>query len=354
MLNRRQKSPLSGPAEDVESQQKQQEPVRLYRALQRKPKGGLPFSNSLYCARRLPPFISFCILLILYIRPYPSPPYIKPTSTYPSDFRVSVVIMNHSRPRMIRESQLMQTLLKHSSVDEIILCHSNPRTKFEFLHDKVKNIDAIQANADMGLSLRFHYCRQAQNQYVIHVDDDMELSLQAVDELLNEFSLNTRRIVGKYGRSYSYWRNVQRAGYDTATLGGPVEVVLTKILIVERTICDAFFDYNHLVADLMTESKPLWNGEDIFVNLVANHAYQVPANGPFNNFAIRDLDVWEASDIFKDDDTGEHDVSGNMDRHRPWNVGWINWCKAFLKSQKHAAFRGKLWCTAKQRLAQNV
>ncbi|GKY90480.1 hypothetical protein MPSEU_000021800 [Mayamaea pseudoterrestris] len=293
------------------------------------------------------------LLLLFLFLPYPSPPYTKPKSKYPADTRISVVVMNHSRPRMIRESLLMKTLTEHDAVTEILLCHSNPLTKFTFDHVKVKNIDAVQANEEHGLSLRFWYCRQAQHQFVLHIDDDMELSPHALDDLLSEFTLNTHRIVGKYGRSYSYWRNLPRSGYDAATLGGPVEVVLTKILLLERSMCDAFFRHAHLVEqDVMKESRPLWNGEDIFVNLVANHEYNVPINGPYNNFAIKDLDVWEASDSFKDDDTGEHDVSGNMDRHRPWNVGWAPWLKAYRRSQAHAAFRGRLWYIAKQRLAQ--
>lgn len=277
----------------------------------------------------------------------------RPRLPLSSDVKVSVVIMNHSRPRMVRESLLMKTFTEHPAVSEVLLCHSNPETKFNFDHPKVKNVDAIDANRKMGLSLRFHYCaNDATNEWVIHVDDDMELSEQAVDDLLAEFHSNPHRIVGRYGRGYNYWKSPQRNGYDTATLDGPVEVVLTKILILEKQICKAFFKYSHLVEEMQqAEGQPLWNGEDIFVNLVANHVYKVPLNGPYNNYAISDLDVWEGSDEYKDDDTGEHDVSGNMDRHRPWNVGLKNWLNAYKRAQIHAAFRGKLWYTAKQRLA---
>ena len=127
-------------------------------------------------------------------------------------------------------------------------------------------------------------------------------------------------------------------------------MVLTKILVVQRDVCSAFFRYQDLVKDLLPVSKPLWNGEDIFLSLVANHVYGVPHDGPYRNFAM-DLNVWEASDEYKDDDSGAHDISGNMDRHRIWTVGFWNWLNAFYRAQCHAAYRGKLWHAAKERLA---
>jgi len=287
----------------------------------------------------------------------------------------SVVLMNHNRPRMVRDSALLRTLVEHPAVTEVLLCHSNPRTKFRYDHPKVRNVDAVEANREMGLSLRFHYCRQASNDAVVHVDDDQELTPKSVDALLREFARDPRRIVGKYGRSYNFWTSPHRYGYDTATISGDVEVVLTKLLVLQRSVCDAFFRYKHLVEDDLVRpfSRPLWNGEDIFINLVANRVYGVPFDGPYNNYAFGgtatassnadnngvdgeddssspDLDVWEAPDTYKDDDTGEHDVSGNMDRHRPWNVGLANWWRAYVRSQQHAAYRGRLWYEAKRRL----
>jgi hypothetical protein len=270
------------------------------------------------------------------------------------DQKVSVVAMNHNRPRMIRESQLLKTFTSHPAIDEILLCHSNPKTKFDFQHEKVTNIDAVEDNNKMGLSLRFHYCSTARNDWVILVDDDMELSAAAVDMLLSEFATNTKRIVGHYGRNYNWYRAPYRNGYDTRTVAGPAEVMLTKIMVMESDMCAAFFRHEHLMQDLLPESTPLWNGEDIFMSLVANHEYGVPVNGPFRNYAIPDLDVWEASDKFMDDASGAADVSGNVDRHGIWKDGLGNWWKAVQKSHKHAAYRGKLWYTAKQRLAALV
>jgi len=122
----------------------------------------------------------------------------------PPKFKVSVVIMNHGRPYMIKKSNLMPTLLAHDSIDQVLLCHSNPKTKFDYEHPKVTNIDAIEANQKVGLSLRFHFCQQAKNPWVMIVDDDQEISASAIDQLLSEYATNPKRIVGKFGRGYSF------------------------------------------------------------------------------------------------------------------------------------------------------
>ena len=267
--------------------------------------------------------------------------------------------MNYARPRMLQQSRLMPELLKHPAVDEILLCHANAKTAFHLEHPKVQNIDAVAANDQYGLALRFHYCRQARNEWVIHVDDDMELDGTAVTALVDYMTADPHRIVGHYGRRYNFWKVPHRLGYDYATtLAGPVEVVLTKLLILERQVCDAFFRHAPLVEDdlVLPYSKPRWNGEDIFVNLVANHLYKVPWRGPYNNWAIPDLHVWEAPNELKDDDAGAADISHNLDRHYSrnrtatyvwlWELGTAWW-----RALQHYRYRGRLWATAKARLA---
>ncbi|KAL7577737.1 hypothetical protein ACA910_010501 [Epithemia clementina (nom. ined.)] len=269
------------------------------------------------------------------------------------DVKVSVVIMNHNRPRMLKESTLITTLANHENIGEILLCHSNPLTMFEHSNPKVRNLNAILANREYGLSLRFRLAaKHAKYPWTIQVDDDQEMSSEAITRLLAEFATDTRRIVGRYGRSYNLFWNRQRHGYNTRNIIGPAEVVLTKFMVMETRLCHYFVKYQSLIdASFLSESHPLWNGEDIFMSLVANHVYGVPLQGPYRNYALT-LPVWEASDALKDDDTGQHDVSGNMDRHRLWNVGWSAYWQAYRKAQLHTAYRGKLWSMAKDKLSE--
>lgn len=259
------------------------------------------------------------------------------------DFRVSVILMNYQRPRMLQSSNLLPTLTKHKQVDEIVLCHAQNRTRFSYPHSKVKNVDATAANQQWGLALRLHYCAQAKNNHVVLVDDDQELTSDALDKLFDEFQTDPRRIVGRYGRGFTEF-----SGYRTTDLLGRVEVVLTKLLVLEKQVCQTFIQYQSVVEDLVQFSTPLWNGEDIFVNLVANHFYNVPYNR-YNNYAMK-LNVWEADDSLKDDN-GSGDISGNANRHSLWQDGFFEYWRYRQKQKAHLDYRSHLWKVARQRLA---
>lgn len=265
--------------------------------------------------------------------------------------KVSVVLMNFSRPRMIKQSSMMATLLSHPNVDEVLLLHANPKNAFDFLNDKVVNIDATQQNHEMGLSLRFYFCQLAKNPWVIHLDDDMEFTTEALNEMLIEFGRNPHRIVGRFGRDLKPVNSFN--GYNSKNQHKHTEVVLTKLMVMERDLCSSFFEYAHLVwndAILHDGEGPLWNGEDIFMSLVANHVYGKPrGGGEFNNYAMDWLNVWEADDSLKDYENGKHDISGGMSGYRFWD--W-RWWQTVLRRNRHYSYRGSLWNTTKHRLQE--
>lgn len=251
----------------------------------------------------------------------------------------------------------MRTLLSHPNIDEVLLLHANPKTAFEFVHPKVVNIDAMEINKELGLSLRFYYCQVAKNEWILHLDDDMEFTTEALNELIIEFERNPKRIVGRFGRDMTPGNSFN--GYNSQNRHKSTEVVLTKLMLVERDMCSAFFDYAHLVWNdviLHNGEGPLWNGEDIFMSLVANHVYGLPKEGStlssrYNNYAMDWLDVWQADDSLKDYDNGKYDISGGMTGIRFWN--W-RWWQTVLKRNRHYSYRGHLWKIARERLQELV
>jgi len=246
---------------------------------------------------------------------------------------------------MIRESSLMRTLLAHPNVGEIVLLHANPKTRFEFVHDKVVNIDATQENDEMGLSLRFYFCQMVKHDWVIQVDDDLEFGLDVINDLLIEFNRDTKRIVGRFGRNLSRgnWFN----GYSSTNTHKQSDVVLTKLMVMERDICPSFFDYAHLIWEdivLNQGEGPLWNGEDIFMSLVANHIY-----GQKNNYAMDWLNVRSAPDELKDYASGKLDISGGYNPDS--NFSKWEWWQSLFRRNRHYSYRGVLWQAAESRLA---
>ena len=244
----------------------------------------------------------------------------------------------------------MRTFLAHPNIDEVLLLHANSKTAFEYVHPKVVNIDATQHNDEMGLSLRFYFCQLAKNDWVIHVDDDVEFPTSALNDMLIEFGRNSKRIVGRFGRDLVPDNSFN--GYSSSNSHKSTEVILTKLMITERNICPAFFAYSHLIWDdvvLFSGEGPLWNGEDIFMSLVANHVYRGREPGfPRNNYAMDWLEVYSASNTLKDYNNGKLDISGGMSGLRFWD--W-QWWQSVLRRNRHYSYRGELWTTARKRLA---
>jgi hypothetical protein len=270
--------------------------------------------------------------------------------------------MNHARPHLLlHHSHLLSTLALHPWVSQILILHSNPATAFTNLElsetisepyiQKIQHVDAVQQNIEMGLAIRFYYCANlCTNPWVLHLDDDTELDDSAIRQLVQAMQQNPHRIVGTYGRQYRFWKAPFRYGYDTKDVAGNVEVVLTKALILEKDICEQFLKYKSIVENdlVIPESRPRWNGEDIFVSLVANHYY---GNGDYNNYAISDLHVWEAEDASASHNvSGKSSVSGNWDRQSYSSLTWSDIWNAFRQAHRHAAYRGRLWYQTKQRL----
>eukprot|EP00816_Leptocylindrus_hargravesii_P005468 CAMPEP_0196820278 /NCGR_PEP_ID=MMETSP1362-20130617/74606_1 /TAXON_ID=163516 /ORGANISM="Leptocylindrus danicus, Strain CCMP1856" /LENGTH=173 /DNA_ID=CAMNT_0042199101 /DNA_START=182 /DNA_END=700 /DNA_ORIENTATION=+ len=173
--------------------------------------------------------------------------------------------MNYSRPKVLQQSRLLPVLTSHEHVDEILLLHANQATKFEHKHPKVRNIDAVKENDAIGLGIRFEFCDahvKEENEWVLIVDDDMELDAATLTELIVEFSKNPNRIVGKWGRSLFSCCNTPLTfyGYNTRSVTGKAEVVLTKFMMMQQTICKAFADHSYLVFDDIVKShpKPMW------------------------------------------------------------------------------------------------
>jgi len=266
--------------------------------------------------------------------------------------RATVVLMNYSRPRMIRESSMMRTLLNHPNIDQVLLLHSNPQTEFVFVHPKVQNIHAVDENAKMGLSLRFYFCQIADQPWILHLDDDMEFTTDALNDLFIEFGRNPKRIVGRFGRDLTVGKNSFQ-GYNSKNRHKNTEVILTKFMMMERDMCSNFFQYAYLIWNdvvLRDGEGPMWNGEDIFMSLVANHVYGKPKDGRlYNNYAMDWLDVWQASDELKDYANGKLDISGGMSGYRIWD--W-RWWQTVLRRNRHYSYRGRLWQVARKRLAE--
>ena len=252
-------------------------------------------------------------------------------SPHANTSRVSVVLLNWGRPLAARA--LVDKLMQHRLVSEVIVSHGRPATAFQHAHPHVRSFDDHELNEHVGLMRRFIRCASATEPWVIHIDDDVLPSPSDVDQLVLEFARDPKRIVGSHGRQL-----LAGQVYTATHCTGECPAVLTKFMVMERDLCRAVVEHSSLVDDVARSGSPMWNGEDIFASLVATHEYKRP------NYAVPGLRLAEV----KDDASAAVAISANVKGFQFWSPLW--W-RAVGKLVAHYRHRTRMWHTATERLA---
>ena len=114
--------------------------------------------------------------------------------------KISVVILNFLRPKNVKS--LVNRLLLHSNITEIIISNGKKETEINFESNKIiKCYDDSKKNNIYGLHLRFYRAKDAKNKKILIIDDDIILKYEQLEYLLK---IDTDVIVGYYGRNIPY------------------------------------------------------------------------------------------------------------------------------------------------------
>jgi hypothetical protein len=177
---------------------------------------------------------------------------------------VTVVILNFNRPDYIKD-HICPYLEKIDIVDEIIISNGKKETNLsEKTSPKVKNLSHWgEMNENYGLTLRFLSAYQSKNEYVLIMDDDIIPDMSTVKFLHDCVQKEPDIIHGLYGRD-------TKNGYSYENVFGQVPIVLTRCMMTTKTKCDFFIENFRLYEnDMIKNSKPYWNGEDILFSLLS-------------------------------------------------------------------------------------
>jgi hypothetical protein len=186
---------------------------------------------------------------------------------------ISIILLNWKRPLNIK-NKILPILEHNNMVDEIIISHGNKGTIFKYISQKKKIIhrDDSELNNKYGLSLRFLCALTCKNKYVLFMDDDEIIYNEEIYKYYKLLVESNYGIVGKYGRKL-YKNHDNKFQYNFHNTIGICDVILTKFMILKKQIIYDFFNYSYLVHDIQQYAKPLWNGEDIFISLIARKRY---------------------------------------------------------------------------------
>jgi hypothetical protein len=190
--------------------------------------------------------------------------------------KLSIVILNFNRPDYIK-NYILPKIISYNNVDEIIISHGKEETFFNSSSSeidpkmsdewvKIKNLKHWEHhNKNYGLALRFLSALEAKNPNVIIMDDDIIPSEDTVDFLKEKIDEDPQRIYGIYGRNIN-----DKNEYSYTNYFGTTPIVLTRCLITTKEMCKYFIDnFRSYETDLVKNSKPYWNGEDILFSLLS-------------------------------------------------------------------------------------
>ena len=177
--------------------------------------------------------------------------------------KLSAVILNFNRPDYLKE-----TILPHLEplVDEILVSHGKKETAFDKSYTR-PFYHFGKYDKEYGLTLRFLTALEAKNDYVLIMDDDIIPESSTINFLYNAIKSDKERIHGIYGRNVL-------DGYKIENAFGEVPVVLTRCMVTTKEMCKYFIDnFRKYESELVKNSKPYWNGEDILFSLLSIKKY---------------------------------------------------------------------------------
>jgi len=182
--------------------------------------------------------------------------------------KLSVVILNYNRPYNLK-NYIIPYLEKNKLVDEIIISHGKEKTAFDNDKGKIKNLQHWgEMNKEYGLTLRFLSALESKNEHILIMDDDIIPTHETIRFLKDKIE-EEENIHGIYGRDIN-----QKGEYIKSNVFGSVPMVLTRCLITTKSMCHYFISrFRSYEDEIISKSKPYWNGEDIVFNLLAIKKY---------------------------------------------------------------------------------
>lgn len=187
---------------------------------------------------------------------------------------LTIVILNWLRPDNIKRLILPQ-LSSCPLIGEIIISHGRRDTMFSCYSKNIPIIhrDDSENNTSLGLSLRFHIAQDANYPIIVTIDDDLVVHSATLINMLKVYQQNTPCIVGRFGRIIN--RNMSYNHMDPSQSQQETPIALTSLLMMSRELCLEFIRRQTPLLDFVHKfSKPLWNGEDIFISLLSIILYE--------------------------------------------------------------------------------
>lgn len=113
-------------------------------------------------------------------------------------------------------------------------CSISSCNRFALSHKKVRIIDDVSANEELGLSTRFKACLLARTPWVFVQDDDHMMREAGLQRMMDVKAKFPRRIIAAFGRD---WAGPEPAYIRKAVQPGPCRIALTILMLTDQDAC---------------------------------------------------------------------------------------------------------------------
>ena len=221
---------------------------------------------------------------------------------------ISAVLLNWKRP--FNTTRIVAQWRNSAIVNEMFVWNNDNHTSLQSLGDDVK---IVTASKNLGVYPRFLVSCMASNDCILLQDDDLLLPLQTIDALYAAWRRDPAVIHGVFGRAArpdgTYGKSI--TGAATAP------IVITRVALIHRRFCAAFWAYLDQFAELQRDSVPYGNGEDIIMSYIVRlHSQRL--------HQIHDLPVVELPD--------PHAIS-TLPGHYEHRTRLMQFCETWLRSR---------------------
>lgn len=180
--------------------------------------------------------------------------------------KITFVILNYKRPRNLVE-HILPSLLKNELIDKIIVSHALRETCFDtyVYNDRLLQLKNFEEQKKVGLYCRFLATERANTECIAFQDDDFLVDNASIKFCYEQWLEDKHSIHGGLGRNITENTYIPK---DVFSAHVPVILpgagAMTSSLTLKKVM-----ELAPLVEPYVQDCKPIWNGEDIFLSIVA-------------------------------------------------------------------------------------
>ena len=179
--------------------------------------------------------------------------------------KITFVILNYKRPRNLVE-HIIPSLLKNELIAKVIVSHALKDTCFDtyVYNDRLLQLKRFEEQKRVGMYCRFLAAEKANTECIAFQDDDFLVDNNSIKLCYEKWLEDKHSVHGFTGRV------ITESTYSSEdAFSAHVPVILPHFAMTSNLTIKKVMELAPIVAPYVQDCSPIWNGEDIFLNVVA-------------------------------------------------------------------------------------